>query len=188
MLMTHRTGRGRDGHEAWPSARPARWGRANRPPASHRAERGAALVEFALCLPLLCVLVFGAVDAARAYTTAEEVQAAAREGAMYARRAGGAQQPGPGVCADPNNATWHAKHEAAAVTLQFQPSITGCVNDPGTLAAAGLGPGQPLRVTATAPFRFLTPFGNVVLGARDSISASVCVTIEGAAPAATPCP
>jgi Flp pilus assembly protein TadG len=153
-----------------------------------RAERGAAIVEFALCLPLLAILVFAGIDVGRAYATSEWVKSAAREGALYASRESGAQQSGSGACADPNNATWHAVHEGGPVTVTFLPSVSSCTTDPAALASAGLGPGQPVRVTVTAQFRFLTPLGNVVLGGATSISSSVCVTIAGAAPSGAACP
>jgi Flp pilus assembly pilin Flp len=47
-------------------------------------ERGAALVEFALILPLLIVLVFGIVQFSIAYNRVQGLHAAAREGARLA--------------------------------------------------------------------------------------------------------
>jgi hypothetical protein len=48
-----------------------------------RRERGQALVEFALIAPVLVILIFGFVDAARLYQAWVTVQGAAREGARY---------------------------------------------------------------------------------------------------------
>jgi hypothetical protein len=48
------------------------------------SERGAAVVEFALVLPLLIVLVFGIVQFAIAYNRVQGLHAAAREGARLA--------------------------------------------------------------------------------------------------------
>lgn len=153
-----------------------------------RDQRGVAMVEFALCLPMLALLVLGGIDAGRAYATSEAVKNAAREGALFVSRASGAQQSGTGVCADPNNATWHAVHEGGPVVVTFRPSVTGCVTDPVTLSTARLAPGEPIRVTATAQFHFVTPLANLVLGHVTSLSSSVCVTIVGAAPSGEPCP
>jgi Flp pilus assembly protein TadG len=47
----------------------------------HRDERGAALVEFALILPILVLFVFGIVEFGRAYSARIELTAAVREGA-----------------------------------------------------------------------------------------------------------
>lgn len=49
-----------------------------------RSESGAALVEFAIVLPILLVLVFGVVDFARAFYTVNNLTAAVREGARLA--------------------------------------------------------------------------------------------------------
>ena len=46
-----------------------------------RGERGQAIVEFALLLPILIVLVMGVLDMARAYSVLQVVTNAAREGA-----------------------------------------------------------------------------------------------------------
>ena len=51
---------------------------------SRRRERGAALVEFAIVVPLLLLLVFGAMDIGRLYFTQVSLSEAAQEGALYA--------------------------------------------------------------------------------------------------------
>jgi hypothetical protein len=146
------------------------------------------MVEFALCLPLLAILVFGTIDVGRVYQTWEQAKNAAREGAAFVARHPGAQGSVSGVCADPGNATWHAVHESLPFTITYSPSAAGCLTDPGALAGAGLGPGQPIRVTATTHFRPFTPLASVLFGANPAVSASVCVNIVGAAPSPTPCP
>jgi Flp pilus assembly protein TadG len=49
-----------------------------------RGEGGAALVEFAIILPLLLMIVFGIVDFARAFYTQNNLTSAVREGARWA--------------------------------------------------------------------------------------------------------
>ena len=49
-----------------------------------RGERGAALVEFAIVLPLLLMIVFGIIDFARAFYTQNNLTSAVREGARWA--------------------------------------------------------------------------------------------------------
>lgn len=49
-----------------------------------RDERGAAMVEFAIVLPLLLMLVFGIIDFGRALYTLNNLTAAVREGGRYA--------------------------------------------------------------------------------------------------------
>lgn len=51
---------------------------------SLRSERGQAVVEFALVLPLLLLLVFGATEFSRAWLTVNVLAAASREGCRLA--------------------------------------------------------------------------------------------------------
>jgi Flp pilus assembly protein TadG len=48
-----------------------------------RGERGASLVEMAFTLPIFVIILFGAVDMARAYYLSMEVVGAAHAGALY---------------------------------------------------------------------------------------------------------
>lgn len=48
-----------------------------------KSEKGSALVELALCLPLLVLILVGTVDFARVFYTAIELQNGARAGAQY---------------------------------------------------------------------------------------------------------
>ena len=146
------------------------------------------MVEFALCLPLLAILVFGTIDVGRVYQTWEQAKNAAREGAAYAARQPGAQTSAAGTCADPNNATWHAVHESLPFVISYSPSAGGCLTDPTVLASAGLAPGQPIRVTATTHFQPITPLASVLFGTNPAISASVCVSIVGTTPSSVSCP
>jgi Flp pilus assembly protein TadG len=52
-------------------------------PTTSNRERGAALVEFALVLPLVLMLAFGIVTAAVTYNHKIDLTHAAREGARY---------------------------------------------------------------------------------------------------------
>jgi len=55
-----------------------------RPSGRKRDERGAALVEFALCVPLLLVVIAGIVDFGFVFQRYEVITNAAREGARFA--------------------------------------------------------------------------------------------------------
>lgn len=57
--------------------------RAVRARARARSDRGQALVEFAMVLPILLILIFGIVDVARLYQAWVTMQGAAREAARY---------------------------------------------------------------------------------------------------------
>jgi Flp pilus assembly protein TadG len=148
-------------------------------------QRGAALVEFALCLPVLTILVFGVIDVGRAYVLLESLQNAAHEAAAYAAVHPGQQKVATGACADPANADWRGTREGKAdstLTFTYTPSVA-CTSDPAVLAAANLAPGQPLKVKATKTMQVLTPLFTSNL----TISATVCVSVSGATPTGT-CP
>jgi Flp pilus assembly protein TadG len=148
------------------------------------------MVEFALCVPLLAMLVFGVVDLGRAYAVAERERNAVREAAFYA-----ADHPGQlhnvvgTACADPANAAWRGSNEGSgAYTFTFSPDLAKPATDCNpTTMPAGLGPGQPLRVTATTSLTLFTPLVGQMVGSPLSISATVCVEIEGP-PTTVPCP
>src|SRR5438552_6045771 len=73
-------------------------------------ERGIALIEFVLVLPLLAILIFGAVDIGRAYALANKLTNAAREGARFGEYAP-EQVATTGSCTAPDSITWMATHE-----------------------------------------------------------------------------
>jgi Flp pilus assembly protein TadG len=50
---------------------------------ARRSDRGSALVELAVCLPLLVLLMVGATDFARVFYTSIELNSASRAGAQY---------------------------------------------------------------------------------------------------------
>ncbi len=102
-------------------------------------ERGAALVEFALLLPVLVLLIFGIVEFGRAYNASVTLTHATREGVRelaISRDAG----------------------SAVAVTKSAAPTL-----DPLqiTVVTDDCTPGEPTRVEATYPFHYSIPlFGD----------------------------
>jgi len=142
-------------------------------------QRGVALIEFAICLPMLMILVLGTVDFGRAYTVHEHVKNAAREGAVYAANFPYAQlDDGSGNCTDPNNIAYRAKAEnsSSAITVTVTvggtagtPNGTGCdVNDPPP------GAGTNIVVKAKQSFSLFTPLVQQLFNLT-SISSSVTV-------------
>lgn len=151
----------------------------------HPSDRGSALLEFAICLPLLTTLVFGIMDLGRAYVLQESLQNAAREAGAYAAVHPGQQKLASGACSDPGNADWQGTNEGkadATLTFTYSPSVA-CTTDLTALAAANLAPGQPMRIRATKTMKTLTPLFAPSL----SISATVCVAVAGGTPTGT-CP
>lgn len=143
------------------------------------------MVEFAICLPLLMVLVSGVMDLGRVFVLHESLQNAVREAAAYAALHPGQQKAAAAPCADPANADWRGRNEGKAdptLAFTYTPSVA-CTTDPSALSAANLGPGKPLRVKATRTMQTFMPFFPSGL----AVSASVCVTVGGATPTGT-CP
>ena len=146
-----------------------------------RAERGTALVEFALLLPLLALLGLGTVDLGRAFRTVNEVKNAAREAAAFAQ-VHPTQLAGSG-CTTPDSAQWHARNEAGsngsgfAVDVStpagvFSSADSGC----GPFSAAATS-GQNITVTVSTPFSLLTPLVRSVTG-NPTIRSSVTVRVQ----------
>jgi hypothetical protein len=101
----------------------------------HDSERGAAIVEFALLLPILIVLVFGVVEFGRAYNASVTLTHASREGVRELA-----------ISRDPGSAV--AVTKSAATTL-----------DPlrVSVIAGTCVPGEAARLEATYPFTYSIP-------------------------------
>lgn len=150
-----------------------------------RDQRGVAMVEFAICMPLLTILASGVMDLGRVFVIQESLRNSVREAAAYAALHPGQQRAASGVCADPSNADWRGANEAkpdSSLSFTYTPSVA-CTTDPSALATAGLAPGQPLRVTGTRVMHTLMPLYTSDM----KVSASVCIAVAGAAPSGT-CP
>lgn len=103
------------------------------------SEKGQAMVELALVLPILLVLVMGIIDMARAYSVLQVVTNAAREGAR--------------VAIIP---TATAANVTAAVNNYLAPAgQAGCVTAGAFWGVAGVA-GDSTTVTVTCPFNTLT--------------------------------
>lgn len=107
------------------------------PTMKHDGQKGTALVEAAIVLPLLLLLVFGMCEFGRALYIANTLGNAAREGA---RRA--AVTPAP-ISVD----------SYVSGLIPFDRTGLTVALTPGTPAA---GTGQPVTVTVSLPFRTLT--------------------------------
>jgi Flp pilus assembly protein TadG len=114
--------------------------------------RGAALLEFALLLSLLLILLFGIIDFGRVLFTANNLTAAAREGARYAA-----------VLNDPMG------NEAAIqqrVASHMSPFGSAPVNPSQVQVTFNSTAGalQSITVQVNYPFNWLTPFRQLVGG------------------------
>jgi Flp pilus assembly protein TadG len=115
---------------------------------ARRDERGAAVLEFAIVLPLLVLFVFGIVEFGRAYSARIELTAAVREGARAAALGGDATT-------STKNAATGLKSTAITVTT------VACPANPAATTNAS--------VTASYPFAYDIPLfgsGTWTLSAR----------------------
>ena len=95
--------------------------------------RGQSLTEFALTLPLLCLLVAGVLDLAHTFSLAGILANAAREGARY-----GATKP-----TDTDGIKTRTVEEAAGAPLTLDPSEVNVATDSGAVS------GNPITVDVT---------------------------------------
>jgi Flp pilus assembly protein TadG len=114
---------------------------------SRTKERGAALVEFALILPLVLMLAFGVITAGIAYNHKIDLTHAAREGARYGATLAQLQCSGsPNPC---GTKTW-AQVVQAVVVQRAMGDVTAadvCValvtGNPGAVLATGFSVNSP---------------------------------------------
>lgn len=117
-------------------------------------ERGQALVEFALTIPVVCAVLFGIVDFGRALYAYDIVGSAARLGTRYAMVRGSSCPTAPACTVDSAHVQTYVRSAiggfdtgSLTVTTTWPPA-SGC---PGLLAT----PGCPVNVKVTYPFAFL---------------------------------
>jgi len=141
-----------------------------------RQSRGQSLVEFAMVLPILLMLVGGAVDLGRAYAATISLEGAAREGALYAARNPQCADDDGGTCSDPRTVRWHVEQELSGVVLSdFEASCYAAgVTDfsaPGK-ALIDCEDGDQYRVTVHSDFALVTPFLSAVITGPLDLSAT----------------
>lgn len=123
----------------------------------HHGERGQALVEFALTIPIIFLAIFGVIDFGRALYAYDLVTSAARLGSRFAIVHGPACSPAPTCTATPDTVQTYVRSQESGIdasTLNVTttwPVATGC---------AGGAPMQkcPVLVTVTYSFKYLLVF------------------------------
>jgi hypothetical protein len=126
---------------------------------TRRRERGQALAEFALVVPIFAVLLFGIIEAGRFMFYYETLNHATREGARYAIVNGsnslncptGTPAPGSYAC-DPSGADVIAKVHSAAFGV-----LGGDLSVPSPTWSPDNSRGSTVRVSASYTYRTLVP-------------------------------
>jgi hypothetical protein len=155
-----------------------------------------ALVEFAIVLPVLLLLVGGAIDFGRLFYTRVSIENAAKEGAFF-----GASHPRCDVsqtaCADPSNVTWHVENEAAASPLTL---TIECLHAGSSVSLVSCAEDDTYQVTVEHRFQLVTPILSGLFGSGIDLQTSATARVLNAgfdpnappeptpAPTATPIP
>lgn len=167
--------------------------------------RGQSLVELAVVLPVLLLLVVGAIDLGRAYFSAINLENAVKEGAFFGARSPECATDTGGICADPANVEARVDIELDSVgkTL-FEAKCFA----PGTTVFTGAGKaladcedGDLYYVRTQVPFSLVTPLISNIVGSTITLGADATavvltsfeqlggsVTFPSASPAPTPPP
>lgn len=138
---------------------------------------GQSVVEFALVVPILLLILAGAIDLGRAFYAYVAVENAAKEGALY-----GARHPlcdgANATCPDPRNVQWIVDNEAANLRGQLSTTVS-CRTPAGSLI-------QPINdcvngdiyvVRVTHDFRLATPILGDLMGSTLTLGATSEATV-----------
>jgi Flp pilus assembly protein TadG len=134
-----------------------------------RQQTGAAVVEFAVVLPLLLLIVFGILDFGRAMNYENDATHLANEGARFAV-----------VNSNPGGATSLASWiKSQGDTSEMQSDSTVCVSFP-TNAATGtsMQVGDPVQVTVAVNFAWLPYIGAAVGSASTTMTGKALMRLE----------
>lgn len=151
-----------------------------------RGERGVALVELALVIPMVAMMVLTAVDLGRTAQYQNRMLSAAREGAMLAQLTPAAVDSG---CRGDRNITDRTNEANAAITQNPGYSVTVAKKTAGstvpytgcTVPSDGLtvAPGDHVVVTVTADITMSSPISTATIGRVMHLSRSVEVVVQG---------
>jgi PKD repeat protein len=144
-------------------------------------------LELAITLPLLLVLLCGAIDFGRLFFARVAIENAANQGAFF-----GAQNPRCDVdkagCSDPENVHWHASNEAPGLTPL---TITAeCLDGGGVVPVTSCEEDHGYRVSVGYQFTLVTPILSSVLGGGIELESVATARVLNTAfdPAAPPVP
>ena len=146
-----------DGHGWAPSAPAAASTTARR---GLRSERGQAAVEFALVVPVMCLLVLALIDFGKALNYWLDTSHLASEGARLAAVLGNSPEPGG------NWKQWIQQQAESTELRNGTGSITSaasvCVSFPNGTPKIG----DPVKVTVSAPYKWIPFVGGATINLR----------------------
>ena len=143
--------------------------------------RGQSLVEFALVLPVLLLLLAGAIDLGRAYFSAITLENAVKEGAFWGARDPECATDATAGCEDPGNVEARVEVEMDGLVLSgfevkcFNAGTTD-FSGPGKLLA-DCDDGDLYLVRAQLPFSLVTPIISFLAGSPITISSDATAVV-----------
>jgi Flp pilus assembly protein TadG len=125
-----------------------------------RSERGQAAVEFALVVPVICLLVLALIDFGKALNYWLDTSHLANEGARMAAVLGNSPEPGG------NWKQWIQQHAESTELRNGTGSVTSpvqvCVSFPNGAPKIG----DPVTVTVSAPYKWIPFVGGATVNLR----------------------
>jgi Flp pilus assembly protein TadG len=125
-----------------------------------RSERGQAAVEFALVVPVICLLVLALIDFGKALNYWLDTSHLANEGARMAAVLGNSPEPGG------NWKQWIQQHAETTELRNGTGSVTSpaqvCVSFPNGAPKIG----DPVTVTVSAPYKWIPFVGGATVNLR----------------------
>lgn len=134
-----------------------------------RLLRGQSLVEFALVLPILLLLIGGAVDLGRLFYAQIAISNAAKEGAFFGATSPGCAEPGSG-CTDPRTVSWHVEQET--IGLSAVSHTTECLHAGAPVSLASCQEDDVYEVGVSYTFSLATPILSGIFGGAIPLHAS----------------
>jgi hypothetical protein len=138
-----------------------------------RGERGAALVEFALVLPLLLIILLGMLEFGTAFNYWIDTTHLANEGARWAVVD---RNPGTGTLQEyiQDQANTDELREGGTPSVPAGDEADVCISFP--LGSANVG--DPVRVTVSATYHWLPFIGERISSAAVTITGSATMRLE----------
>jgi hypothetical protein len=130
-----------------------------------RSERGQAAVEFALVVPVFCLLVLALIDFAKALNYWIDANHLANEGVRQAAVIGSGAQPSPSLAGwiQQQAQSSELRNGTGSVSSPAQVCIS-FVTNPVTGTSGRVG--DPIKVTVTAPFKWIPFVGGATIDIR----------------------
>jgi hypothetical protein len=148
---------------------------------------GQSLVEFAIVLPVLLLLLGGAIDMGRLFFAQVAVENAAKEGALFGATTPGCDTVKTG-CVEPRTVAWHVEEETGGLAPLSH--TVQCIDGGTPVALTACEENDTYVVSVSHTFRLVTPILSALFGTGLQLNASATAVVlnETFDPNATPFP